>query len=619
MTSRRVPLANLPNATNSPYRDAAAPGTKRARSHAGDQRELAYAQPPAKKLMLEADHEETRRHALPRKTSQNPPTALQRKLEAARDSRTTETRPMSRATEKAQKASQDNLESIRQWQRHYKKIFPQIVFYYESIPEDMRSRISRRVQTLGAHEEVFFSKTVTHVVTTRPIPPELTSSSSNAPSPPKDIRHGGTINPLELALQHPRAGRFSYDTQKKSQSLQPNDILFKARELGIKIWSLEKLERMLTTMFNTETGEAPSQSHTSKAGKADLSQLLQKEKMLNQAGYDWAPDMAHFRGYFVYIHDADEQTRPVMLRDYPKPASREQMGKWPQLRVNAAGRCPFLDDSSAKPPAARPEPAPRTRAAAAREAPAPTRALAESAANLTRRARTASLQPEAQHVKPLDPPKSIPLKRGSTDNLPLYGSAQASLRRHPRFAGGEPVASGLQASNVTSAIRSQMISSTAAVPGTKVGPSKELHRLGRRVLERTTIPVADKPMPAYSDMRAAINKDPVSVPVATKRKVDDALEYIQEEEFDVSEDEEHVQRAVAPRKKKVAVKDLKPGYCENCRAKFDDFDEHVVSKSHRKFATTDENWKELDQLLDQLVRPRKDVIDSDDDGDELAF
>lgn len=155
MTSRRVPLANLPNATNSPYRDAAAPGTKRARSHAGDQRELAYAQPPAKKLMLEADHEETRRHALPRKTSQNPPTALQRKLEAARDSRTTETRPMSRATEKAQKASQDNLESIRQWQRHYKKIFPQIVFYYESIPEDMRSRISRRVQTLGAVSDAF--------------------------------------------------------------------------------------------------------------------------------------------------------------------------------------------------------------------------------------------------------------------------------------------------------------------------------------------------------------------------------------------------------------------------------------------------------------------------------
>jgi regulatory subunit for Cdc7p protein kinase len=149
MTSRRVPLANLPNATNSPFRDAVAPGTKRARSHAGDQRELAYAQPPAKKIILEADEDETRRHALLRKSGQNPPTALQRKLEAVRDARA-DTRPMSRAAEKAQKASYENLESIRQWQRHYKKVFPQIVFYYESIPEDIRSKISRRVQTLGA-------------------------------------------------------------------------------------------------------------------------------------------------------------------------------------------------------------------------------------------------------------------------------------------------------------------------------------------------------------------------------------------------------------------------------------------------------------------------------------
>lgn len=149
-----MPLANLPNATNSPYRDPVVPGTKRARSHAGDQRELAYAQPPSKKMMLEADDDETRRHALLRKSGQNPPTALQRKLEAVRDARV-DTKPLSRAAEKAQKASQENLESIRQWQRHYKKIFPQIVFYYESIPEDMRSRISRRVQTLGAVSHLF--------------------------------------------------------------------------------------------------------------------------------------------------------------------------------------------------------------------------------------------------------------------------------------------------------------------------------------------------------------------------------------------------------------------------------------------------------------------------------
>jgi regulatory subunit for Cdc7p protein kinase len=153
MAGRRVPLGNLPNATNSPFRGAAAaaaaaaaaPGTKRARQ-AGD-RDLSYAQPPpAKKQIVEADDQDARRHAQLRKAGYNPPTGLRSKLEAAQR----EVRSNSRPSEKASKPSTDNLENIRQWQQHYKKVFPQIVFYYESIPEDVRQKISRQVQALGS-------------------------------------------------------------------------------------------------------------------------------------------------------------------------------------------------------------------------------------------------------------------------------------------------------------------------------------------------------------------------------------------------------------------------------------------------------------------------------------
>ena len=72
----------------------------------------------------------------------------------------------------------------------------------------------------------------------------------------------------------------------------------------------------------------------------------------------------------------------------------------------------------------------------------------------------------------------------------------------------------------------------------------------------------------------------------------------------------------------------KPGYCENCRLKYDDFKDvssifthlngplclhthprlvlrlqHVVSKKHRKFAKNPANWAELDKLLDSIERP----------------
>lgn len=136
MANRRVPLANLPNATNSPFR---AVNAKR-KSHASDQRDLAYGQPPQKRQMVEVDDEEARRNNLLKRNANNPPTALQKKFEAARESKPAQT----------QKPTSENLETIRQWQRHYRKAFPQFVFYFESISDDARVKILRQVLALGA-------------------------------------------------------------------------------------------------------------------------------------------------------------------------------------------------------------------------------------------------------------------------------------------------------------------------------------------------------------------------------------------------------------------------------------------------------------------------------------
>lgn len=47
----------------------------------------------------------------------------------------------------------------------------------------------------------------------------------------------------------------------------------------------------------------------------------------------------------------------------------------------------------------------------------------------------------------------------------------------------------------------------------------------------------------------------------------------------------------------------KPGYCENCRIKYDDFTTHVVSSKHRRFALNPKNWFDLDALLEKIERP----------------
>lgn len=162
MTTRRVPLANNTNAINSPFRNVAAVGGKRTRAQVADARELVYGQPPSKKVVIEIkDNDEntaprtlTRQNpalqdqeakVFMRKTSNAPPTAFEKKLAAARGKPIPQSRPLDRPVRAA-----DNLENIRQWQKHYRKAFPGYTFYFESVPDDIRTRISRQIHYLGA-------------------------------------------------------------------------------------------------------------------------------------------------------------------------------------------------------------------------------------------------------------------------------------------------------------------------------------------------------------------------------------------------------------------------------------------------------------------------------------
>jgi regulatory subunit for Cdc7p protein kinase len=156
MSSRRVPLSSNPNAANSPYRAVAAAAAKQKRSYATVQREETYGQPPpAKKQMVKVNQSSlktpTRQsHAVDgrlftRKSNAAQPTTFARKLEAARGRNGHQPQ-----VHVDTKTTEENLETIRQWQRHYRKVFPKFVFYFESISEDARLKFSKQVTALGA-------------------------------------------------------------------------------------------------------------------------------------------------------------------------------------------------------------------------------------------------------------------------------------------------------------------------------------------------------------------------------------------------------------------------------------------------------------------------------------
>ena len=427
----------------------------------------------------------------------------------------------------------------------------------------------------------------------------------------------------------------------------------------MKIWALEKIERMMHTMFHTETGEQPSLLpkscvYVERNGmkvdpEANLSQMIRRERTHGHADRDYnlaMQDRVHFRGYYIYVHDISEKLRPIMIRDYPKVAAKED-GKWPQFRLSGPGKCPFVEDPNHLRRLEREE---KIREKEEKERKLTKdvitdeerrylrnggdRALRDVSHNLRSKHINESRTVKTEQKDTKDGAAPIkeeeqeddPANKARIEQVPLFGSAQANVRQMPRFAGGEPVASGVQPSNITSAIRSQMISSTAAAPGGgRVPATKEVNQLKRRILERNSSSTTAHNLPlAYlTDIRAALNSEKMGPATrAAKRKgLDKVIEIHDDNEEEkaaakatvmskhqiaavtTKQNGEH-ERARAEKKTREKEKEieLKPGYCENCREKFEDFDRHVIGRKHRKFALTRENWFELDDLLKHLVR-----------------
>ena len=301
----------------------------------------------------------------------------------------------------------------------------------------------------------------------------------------------------------------------------------------------------------------------------------------------------------------------MIVRDYANPAIKED-GEWPQFRSVPAPKCPFVEDTCsrreehaakeerrARTEKQKVEQQPRTRAVtAAIEAnqseteketsrPAPTKPAALGETDNNAKSMPKPAIPAPPSAKTFEPPL---MKH--TDSLPPQLANRFQLPGIPRpGAGREPMASGLQRSNQTSAVRSQMISSTAANPTARAGMSKEVHQLQRRVVEhrhRSGLSVASVPSSYMNDVRAAINNDQQTVQRrATRRKPAETLAKIHEDETQSEEDEKAKRMAKvtkAPKKKSAVRREPKPGYCENCRDKYEDFHEVYISCLTRKLS-----------------------------------
>ncbi|EGX92692.1 G1/S regulator NimO, putative [Cordyceps militaris CM01] len=627
MSSRRVPLSNNPNVVNSPLRGASALAAyaKQKRSYATIQREEPYGQaPPVKKQALDNGAARVIRS----------PSKLPRAQTVPRATTAATARPVirDRQARPVPTTKAHDVENEKEvWKRHHRSKFPKMVFYFESIPDDIRAKLIKRVTYLGARQEPFFSIDVTHVVTTRSIPAEK-SGTEEADAVHHD--QGGraeeqpqTINP-SLLLDRPSDARrkllFEFrqapmpslqqdELIKRSRAVRNNDVLHKARDMGKKIWSLEKFQTMLSVLLESETQQAAYGSRVATvrsqyglnkgAHEPNLLQLLHNERINGPSDRDPTAvnrELTYFKGPYLYVWDMDEKQKPMMVREYGKVINKAD-GDWPQFRSVGNGRCPFVEELDLPDRDARKNRELERARVVKREEqvtilkppenplPKPVtgkRSLAEMEAGHNR-------QRGAAKTGNFNPVKAVLGKYGEMRPQNAFISRADAGRQ---FA-GEPVASGMQPSNITSAIRSNMISSTSGINGAKAGTSKAVHGLQRKVLQKAA--------PASYDLSSR-HVGEITMDVASSRST--TMSRQNSKLTATAEDDS--QRTAETRERKPASqlkskKDLKPGYCENCQDKFRDFDEHILSRKHRKFAENGDNWTDLDALLSQLERPAR--------------
>ncbi|KAL6866635.1 Dfp1/Him1, central region domain-containing protein [Trichoderma novae-zelandiae] len=632
MSSKRAPLASNPNVANSPLRAPSllAGFVKPKRPFATVQREEPYGQPPpVKKQAL--DHGAQRAVRSPSKPiARNPahiviprnPSAVPRPVVRERAAKAT--------TASTTRVLQDVDTEKEVWKKHHRAKFPKMVFYFESIPDDIRAKLTKRVTYLGARQEPFFSIDVTHVVTTRAIPPEKPEAGgaqaeiSEEQEPQEQPQ---TINPSLLDRNTAARRRLLFDFRQassapsqandpaKRKAARNNDVLHKARDMGKKIWSLDKFQSMLAVLLESETQSYGSRSvnvrshyGTKSSHEPNLFQLLHNERINGPSDRDptaTTRELTYFKGPYLYIWDMDERQKPIMVREYAKVANKTD-GEWPQFRSVGNGRCPFVEEVDAAEKEYR----------RAREREKARLAAKEESVQILK-------APEVPPMKPVTGKRTLtemeeahnraragvsaeafqPIKVNFSRPPPAASAQNAFISRAEggRTFGGEPVASGIQ-NTITSAIRSQMISSTSGINGAKAGTSKEVHGLQRKVLQMTH--------PASHDASRRLAEVPAEV--ASSR----SLTRTTSKTIQGQEDDSQKAEKKAPTQQLKSKRDLKPGYCENCQDKFRDFDEHILSRKHRKFAENDDNWIELDALLAQLKRiPKYSAASDESDGE----
>ncbi|KAK4048185.1 Cdc7p-Dbf4p kinase complex regulatory subunit [Microbotryomycetes sp. JL201] len=504
----------------------------------------------------EADVTATRLDVASQRTDGKPGKRARLGSDQTRPDRRTNTNASGRTVAQSRTEKHNKLvQESATWRAKYKKAFPSFTFYFDVLDPATEEMLVRAVGRLGARVENFFSKKVTHVVSARTA---AHSGKENELSPPSKEPLAGPsrarTQPLRSPATYPLSGqntKQAADGLEKNPFIDPQDILLRAVDFGLKVWHVEKLQLILSRINSL----SPLKADQTNPRSLSLPSLLRDEQLYGTRERDpFVPraDTHYFdsKNFYILVEDSTGEHRPIVTREYERPR-RGCDPSWPVLWGGLEGRGAFYHYHGT----IKYEP----------RMPPPIHAATRTAQQQAQPA-----QPVAKHTlaaaRAVAPTAAPSLRR--TLSLQVMNKKQdqhSSLGIKPGFIAASGNSQIITSTNLTS-----MRSGTA----TRLLPGG--HNVGKRVAElnHRTVPSMNRSGLRKSGLPPGKLKRSVSVDAGLSANLPPARE-----------------------------EPKKPGYCENCRVKYDDFKDHVMSNRHRRFALDPSNWVELDDLLQELQRP----------------
>ncbi|QRV79339.1 regulatory subunit for Cdc7p protein kinase [Ceratobasidium sp. AG-Ba] len=424
----------------------------------------------------------------------------------------------------------------------YLKAFPSFVFYFDTnIEESLKNRQSKIIHSLGGRVDPFFSRKVTHVITSCPrarIDALAREAASNKENDPK--KHEEALRSPAKTVAAPSTSR------SKPSGTFDSALLVKAIGYGAKIWEAIKLNNILDsiTYSNRQARSAtPSAQPT-------LEHLLASERIhgtherdpnARRADYTYFPP----NSYVLLVEDLTGTHATIAHRDFgTKPVGGARPG-YPICHAHPDTRGPFCEP---------PKEVKRGRGRERGEGGGGGGGLRRAASmSHMRRATIGGVARDPEHEQEVDEELEADLEPDRAEYVAASGNSVAITSNVASTTSTAVAAPGVP--RVRSTLRFQALAKGAGGGGAMPPP---------RVIRKAK----------------STNSIAVRLPVREERK--------------------------------------KPGYCENCRTRFEDFDQHVKGNKHRKFATKDSNFRELDLLLERVARRPIQPVEVYDHEDEDA-